>query len=160
MALEDEEITEEDVKVPINELVVGNKKQVNILDMADYADIFFAIENTVLHYWSDINQDVNDQDVLKAYNNLLEDFDNQKEETLASEISKSVKGFLIIRAKEKQREYTYGEIISCISYLRKTAHEHKSSDGVGYLKWVKAFFDGDMPLTVDGIAEYIFQNEL
>lgn len=50
MALEDEEITEEDVKVPINELVVGNKKQVNIVNMADYADIFFAIENTVLHY--------------------------------------------------------------------------------------------------------------
>ena len=155
MALEDEEITEEDVKVPINELVVGNKKQVNIVDMADYADIFFAIENTVLHYWSDINQDVNDQDVLKAYNNLLKDFDNQKEETLASEISKSV-----IRAREKQREYMHGEIISCVSYLKKTAHEHKSSDGVGYLKWVKAFFDGDMPLTVDGIAEYIFQNEL
>lgn len=160
MSLEAEEITEEDVKVPINELVVGNKKQVNIADMADYADIFFAIENTVLHYWSNINHDINDQDVLKAYTKLLKDFDNQKEETLASEISKSVKGLLIIRKREKQREYTYGEIISCVLYLRKIAHEHKSSNGVGYLKWVKAFFDGDMPLTVDGIAEYIFQNEL
>lgn len=80
MPLGGEEITEEDVKAPINELVVGNKKQVNIVDMANYADIFFAIENTVLHYWSNINHDINDQDVLKAYNKLLKDFDNQKKE--------------------------------------------------------------------------------
>ena len=65
----------------------------------------------------------------------------------------------IIRTREKQGKYTYGEIISCISYLIKIAHEHKSSDGVGYLKWVKTFFDGDMPLTVDDIVDHIFQNE-
>lgn len=159
MTFEDDEINEEDVKFPISMLVLGSKKPVEIIDMADYADIFFAIENTVLHFVSESDTNVIDQDVLKAYNYLLKDFDNHKEDTLESEISKSIKAFLIMRKKNGERGYTYGEIISCVKFLIKIANDHKSPDGLGYIRWVKTFLEGNMPKSIDEIVEYIFQNE-
>jgi transcriptional antiterminator len=154
-----DEITEEEVKAPLGELVINNKKQVKIKDMADYYDVFFAIENTTFHYWIG-NPDLNDRKVINAFNHLLRDFDNQKEGGLASEISKSVKAILIWRKRNKDRDYTLGELTSCISLLIKLANEHKSSGGRGYLKWIRAFFEGRMPESEEEIMKYILQNEI
>ncbi|MDI6902318.1 MAG: hypothetical protein QMC77_01110 [Methanocellales archaeon] len=129
-----------------------------IKDMADYYDVFFAVENTTFLYWSS-HPDMNDRDVIDAFNSLIRDFNNQKEGSLASEISKGVKAILILRKRNKNRDYTFGEIISCILLLIKLANEHESSDGMGYLKWIKAFFEGRMPKTEEEIMEYILQNE-
>jgi len=93
------------VKKPIAELVINNKKRVKINDLADYYDIFFAIENTTLLY-CESHTDITDKDVINAFNRLLRDFDHQKEETLASEISKGIKAILILRKKDKKRDYT------------------------------------------------------
>jgi transcriptional antiterminator len=135
---EGDEITEEEENAPLSELVINSKKQVKIKDMSDYYDVFFAIENTTFHYWID-NPDLNDKKVIKVFSHLIRDFDNQKEEGLASEISKGVKAILIWRKRNKDRDYTFGELTSCISLLIKLANEHKSSDGKGYLKWIRAF---------------------
>jgi len=43
--------------------------------------------------------------------------------------------------------------------LTKIAKEHQSSDGIGYLKWIKTFFEGRMPETEKEIIEYISINE-
>ena len=83
MVLKKGELTEEDVKVPISKFVISSKKPVKIRNMEDYADIFFSIENTVFYHWSEFDSVINDQDVLNAYNQLLEDFDNQKENSLS-----------------------------------------------------------------------------
>ncbi|KYK32852.1 MAG: hypothetical protein AYK22_01650 [Thermoplasmatales archaeon SG8-52-3] len=160
MVLKKEELTEEDVKVPIRKLVLSSKKPVKIRNMEDYADIFFSIENTVFYNWSEFDSVLNDQDVLNAYNQLLEDFDNQKENSLSSEISKSVKAFLLMRKKEGMKDYTYGEIASCVSYIIEIANNHKSPDGLGYLKWIRTFFEGNMPKNIDEIAKYMFENEI
>ncbi|MFQ5974778.1 MAG: hypothetical protein ACE5J5_00485 [Candidatus Hydrothermarchaeales archaeon] len=146
------------MKTLIAKLVINDKKQVKINDMADYYDLFFAIENTTMLYWES-HTDMTDKDVINAFNRLLRDFDNQKERTLASEISKGIKAILILRKNDKKGDYTFGEIVSCIILLMKIAKEHQSSDGIGYLKWIKAFFERRMPLTEEEIIEYIFQNE-
>lgn len=146
------------MKIPIAKLVINNKKGVKINDMADYYDLFFAIENTTLLYWES-HTDITDKDVINAFNRLLRDFDNQKEGTLESEISKDIKVILILRKNDKKEDYTLGEIVSCIILLMKIAKEHQSSNGIGYLKWIRAFFEGRMPLTEEEITEYIFQNE-
>ena len=156
---EDFEPTEEDVRVPLSVLVINKKTPVKIRDMANYSDIFFAIENTVLQFWLE-NPSFGDQDILQAYTVLLKDFDHQPDNTLASEIAKSVKAILIFKKQDKQGNYTYGEITSCLSLLISIAKEHKSSDGKGYLKWIKTFFDGKMPMDVKDIFDYICQNEL
>jgi len=156
---EDFEPTEEDVRVPLSILVINKKTPVKIRDMANHSDIFFSIENTVFQVWLE-NPSLGDQDVLQAYTVLLKDFDYQPDDTLASEIAKSVKAILIFRKQDKQRNYTYGEITSCLSLLISIAKEHKSCDGKGYLKWIKTFFDGKMPTDVKDIIDYICQNEL
>ena len=142
MKIKELELTEEDVKTPISKLVINNKKRVKINDMADYYDIFFAIENTTLLYWNS-HPNITDEDVVNAFNKLLQDFDVRDEETLASEISKGVKAILILRKWDKKRDYTMGEIISCVSLLIKLAKEHKSPDGIGYLKWIRVFLKGN-----------------
>ena len=160
MIFEDDEIIEEDVKVSINKLVISDKKPIIIRNMEDYGEIFFTIENTVLYCYSEFDFNVNDHEVIKTYNSLLKDFDNQKENTLASEISKSVKAFLIMRRKNGKRDYTYGELTSCVSFLIKIAKNHKSPDGLGYIKWIRSFLEGNMPESIDEIVEYMFQNEI
>lgn len=159
MTSEEIEITDEDVKVPIAKLVANDKKRVKIKDMADYYDIFFAVEKTTFFYWES-HPNITDRDVINAFNSIIQDFDNQKEGTLASEISKGVKAILILRKRNKKRDYTSGEITSCISLLINLAKEHKSSDGIGYLKWIKTFFEGDMHITKEGIIRHIIENEI
>ena len=157
--MKEDEPSEEDVKVPLSTLVLDKRTAVKIRDMADYYDIFFAIENTVLLVWEE-DRTMRDRDVLCAYASLLKDFDHQPDGSLASEIAKSVKAILLLREQDKQREYSYGEITSCLSMLVSIAKEHSSPDGVGYLKWVKAFFSGEMSTNVNDILEYIFKNEV
>ncbi|MBN2599516.1 MAG: hypothetical protein JXA75_03160 [Candidatus Thermoplasmatota archaeon] len=48
-----EDITEEDVRVPLHTLVIDKRTGVNIRDMADYYDVFAAIEGTVLAFWEE-----------------------------------------------------------------------------------------------------------
>lgn len=152
------EITEEDVKVPITELVVNDKRHVKIKDMADYYDVFFALENTTFRYWGS-HPKLTDSDVISAFNSILRDFDNQKDGTLASELSMGVKAVLILRKRNNTKNYTLGEITSCISLLIKLAKEHERPDGRGYLRWIKAFFEGKMPKTEGEITKYILQND-
>jgi hypothetical protein len=156
---EEDKYTEEDVKVPLGTLVINKRSAVKIRDMADYSDIFYAIESTVLQVWFE-DLRLNDKDVLYAYASLLKDFDHQPDGSLASEIAKSVKAFLLFRKQDKQKDYTYGEITSCLFLLSTIAKDHHSADGVGYLKWIRTFYDGNMPTDVDDILNYILQNEL
>ena len=156
---EEIEITDEDIRVPIAELVVNDNKRVKISDMADYCDVFFAIENTVYSYWES-NADLADNDVIRIFVNLLRDLDRQKEGTLESEISMGIKAILTWRNIKGMRPYTAGEIASCISFLLKIAKNHKSPDGRGYLKWIKTFFEGRMPKTVEEQIEYTLKNEM
>jgi hypothetical protein len=153
------EPTEEEVRVPLSTLVINKRTPVQIRDMADYGDIFYAIENTVLQIWKE-DRRFHDRDVLSAYASLLKDFDHQPDDSLASEIAMAVKAFLLLRKHNKQKEYTYGEITSCLSKLVTIAKDHRSSDGAGYLKWVKTFFSGKMPTSINDIMEYIFKNEM
>jgi hypothetical protein len=156
---EGDEPSEEDVKVPLSTLVLNKRTAVKIRDMADYGDVFYAIENTVLLVWEE-DRRMRDRDVLFAYTSLLKDFDCQPDDSLASEIAKSVKAILLLRKQNKQKDYSYGEITSCLSMLVSIAKEHSSPDGVGYLKWVTAFLSGKMPTNINNILEYIFKNEL
>lgn len=156
---DEDDITEEDVSVPLHTLVVDKRIAVNIWNMADYADVFAAIEGTVLAFW-DEERNIQDKDVLSAYTILLKDFDHQPEGSLASEVAKCVKAILLSRKQEKLKDYTYGEITSCLSKLITIARDHRSPDGIGYLKWVKTFFEGNMPMDMDAIIGYIFKNEM
>lgn len=151
--------SEEEIKVPLSKLVINKHNTVKIRDMSDYCDIFHAIENTVLQVWLE-NSKLKDKDVLSAYASLLKDFDNQPDNSLASEIAKNVKMCLLLRKQDKQKDYTYGEIISCLSMLNTIAKDHHCSDGRGYLKWIRTFYNGNMPTNINDILNYIFQNEL
>ncbi len=153
------DISDEDVKVPVKALVIDDKKRVKIRNMADYADIFFAVEKTTYHCWL-LNPKITDRDVISAFNSLIRDFDNQEAGTLAWEISTCVKAFLILRKRKKQRDYTLGEIFSCIAFLIKLAKQHQSSSGVGYLTWIRTFFEGRLPETREENLLYILLNEL
>ncbi len=154
-----DDITEEDVRVPLGILVIDKHTTVNIFDMADYYDVFAAIEGTVLAFWGQ-ERKIRDTDVLFAFTSLLKDFDHQPEGSLASEIAKCVKAILLSRKQEKLKDYTYGEITSCLSKLITIAKDHRSPDGIGYLKWVKTFFEGNMPMDKESILEYLFTNDL
>ena len=156
---EEDELSEEDVTVPLSTLIINKPTPVKIRDMADYSDVFFAIENTVMQIWEE-DRRFRDRDVLSAYASLLKDFDHQPDGSLASEIAKSVKACLLFRKQDKQKDYTYGEITSCLSMLVTIAKDHRSADGVGYLKWVKTFFNGKMSTNVNDILTYIFNNEM
>ena len=147
-----------ETEISIGQLISDSRKEVHIEDMADYYDVFFAIEHTTMLYWHD-NSKLKDQDVLDALNRLLRDLDDTEEGTLASEISKGLRAILISRQEDILRDYTFGEIRSCVLFLKKIVKSHHSPDGIGYLKWTKAFFEGRLPESPDEIADYILRNE-
>ena len=126
--------------------------------MGDYADVFFAIEHVVFAWWES-NPRMNDEEVLCTYRTLARKFDGQKEGTLPSEIEKSIKTMLIARKRKGERDYTFGELLSCIDLLIGLVRQHESSDGIGYLKWIKLFFEGRLPEPEEGL-EYILKNEM
>jgi len=152
------EITEADVNRPLAELVESGNEKVLFEDIADYYEIFFSIENTVLNIWQK-KPFLKDKTVLSAYNKLKKDFDGQKEGSLADEISKSVKALLVQNKLEGERSYTYGEINSCVKHLIKLVKQHRSPSGIGYLHWIKTFSEGNMPKTDEEIWDYIEKYE-
>ena len=152
------EITEADVNRPLAELIESGNEKVLFEDIADYYEIFFSIENTVLNIWQK-KPFLKDKTVLSAYNKLKKDFDGQKEGSLANEISKSVKALLVQNKLEGERSYTYVEINSCVKHLIKLVKQHRSPSGIGYLHWIKTFFEGNMPKTKEEIWEYIQKYE-
>ncbi len=154
-----DELTEEDLNIPLRELVINDRRRVRIRDMSDYWDIFFAIERAILAYWEDYCTALKDRDVIKSLYSLL-DFGEQEEGTLASWIAESLKAMLILRKRTGKKDYKLGEVLSCISLLISLVRTHRSSDGIGYLKWIKNFFEGKMPLTMDEIIDYIRKNEM
>ena len=151
-------ITEADVNRPLAELVENSRGKVVIEDMGDYCDIFFNIESTVLNFWQE-KPALKDKMVLSAYHKLKKDFDGQKKGSLADEISKSVKAMLVHNKIEGERGYTYEEIISCVKYLIKLVNQHRSPSRIGYLQWIKTFFEGNMPITDTEISDYIDEYE-
>ena len=152
------ENTEANVNRPFAELVESGNEKVLFEDIADYYEIFFSIENTVLNIWQK-KPFLKDKTVLSAYNKLKKDFDGQKEGSLADEISKSVKALLVQNKLEGERSYTYGEINSCVKHLIKLVKQHRSPSGIGYLHWIKTFFEGNMPKTEKEIWDYIEKYE-
>ncbi len=152
------EITEADVNRPLAELVESDNGKVAIEDIADYHEIFASIESVVLFMWQE-NPALKDKTVLSAYNKLKKDFDSQKKGSLAYTISQSVKGQLMLNRIEGERSYTYEEIISCVKYLIKLVNQHRSPSRIGYLQWIKTFFEGNMPITDTDISDYIDEYE-
>jgi hypothetical protein len=153
------EITEADVNRPLAELVESGNEKVSFKDIDDYHEIFYSIESTVLNFWQK-KPALKDKTVLSAYNKLKKDFDGQKQGSLADEISQSVKTLLVHNKLEGERSYTYGEIISCVKLLIKLVKQHRSPSGIGYLHWIKTFFEGNMPETKEEIWEYIQKYEI
>jgi hypothetical protein len=151
-------ITEADVNRPVAELVERGNKKVLFEDIDEYYEIFYSIESTVLNFWQK-KPALNDKTVLSAYNKLKKDFDGQKKDSLADEISKSVKALLVFNKIEGKRGYNYGEINSCIKILIKLVKQHRSPSGIGYLHWIKTFFEGNMPKTKSEIRKYIQKYE-
>ena len=152
------EITEADVNRPLAELVENSGEKIVIEDMGDYHEIFCSIEYIVLDFWQK-KPALKDKTVLSAYHKLKKDFDGQKKGSLADEISKSVKAVLVLNKIEGERSYTYEEIISCIKYLIKLVNQHRSPSRIGYLQWIKTFFEGNMPITDTEISDYIDEYE-
>lgn len=60
---------------------------------------------------------------------------------------------------ERGRSYTYGEIISCVRLLIKLVKQHRSPSGIGYLQWIKTFYEGNMPKTDEEMRDYIEKYE-
>jgi len=156
---EDEEDArvEEEVRLPLKEFVSTDTTRVEIDDMADYGNIFFAIEWILMNHWKMYT--IVDKDVRETYHRLLKDFDGHEEGTLGSTIAKSVKVALIYERDYNHKRYTLGEITSCLKHLMGILDNHKSPDGVGYLKWTTTFFEGEMPETEEDIRKYIKENE-
>ena len=152
------EIREADINRPLAELVESSREKVVIEDMGNYYDIFFSIEYIVLNFWQK-KPALRDKTVLSAYHKLKKDFDGQKKGSLADEISKSVKAMLVHNKIEGERGYTYEEIISCVKYLIKLVNQHRSPSGIGYLQWIKTFFEGNMPKTDTEMFDYIEEYE-
>ena len=152
------EITEADVNRPLAELVESGNEKVLFEDIGEYSEIFFSIESTVLNIWQK-KPALKDKMVLSAYHKLKKDFDGQKKGSLADEISKSVKTMLVLNKIEGERSYTYEEIISCVKYLIKLVNQHRSPSRIGYLQWIKTFFEGNMPKTRAEISDYIDEYE-
>ena len=152
------EITEADVNRPLAELVENSREKVVIEDIAEYSEIFFSIEYIVLNFWQK-KPALKDKTVLSAYHKLKKDFDGLKKGSLADEISKSVKTVLVLNKIEGERSYTYEEIISCVKYLIKLVNQHRSPSRIGYLQWIKTFFEGNLPQTDKEISDYIDEYE-
>jgi hypothetical protein len=151
-------ISDDDMKMPLADLVNSDKRMVIIDDASDYYDVAFAIENSIYRYWK-YNPKLNDFDVIRTIDSIYKSFDAQKDNPLGLAITNELKAMLIFRGINSEERYSLGEIRSCISYLRKIVIQHKSPDRIGYLKWIKTFFEGKLPQTEEEIREYIRQNE-
>lgn len=153
------DVTDADVEVPLSELVRrGRGRRVNIKNMGRHKDIFIALECTILCIWEDDPQ-VCDVDVKAAFIQLSHRFDGHAEGTIAGELERGVKAVLVSRKRQGLQGYTLDEVLSCISLLREIADVHDSPSGVGYLQWIKTFFEGRLPRTKREIKDYVLKYE-
>ncbi len=143
---------------PLADLVESSTKKVPIEDIVNYQGILTSIEARILYEWQE-NPDLNDKEVLSAYNKIKKDFEGHKKGSLAYELSQAMKGQLMLYKIEDDRIYTHGEIISCVRALIKIAKIHKSPSGIGYLHWIKTLYEGNLPKTEKDMLEYIQKYE-
>ncbi len=141
---------------PLLEIVNPSKKMVPIHDMNEYKTIFFSIEKPVFDYWKQ-NSETTDETIIKNLESLKQGFDNPQNE-LGEQIKRSIKTTILLNKDKK--EYSYGDIMSCIVRLKNLAKHHESFDGIGYLKWLERFFEGTIPQTPEEIEEYIKKEEI
>jgi hypothetical protein len=153
------EIIDDLIRPPLSELTVPSKKRVRVKNLGDYYDVFGSLEQTILSIWLDEPR-LTDEDVLIAINDLTHDFDDQPEGTIARELEQAVKSTLMLRHDDGDVDYTYGEVMSCLSHLVGIVRTHHSPRGTGYLTWVKTVFEGNMPTTRAEIVEYILRHEV
>jgi hypothetical protein len=152
-------ISDEDVLAPLASLAEPGTELVEISDMARYHDLFAMVEGIVLQCW-EAYPELTDAHVLAAFGDLARTFDGHEANTLAGQVAMGVKAILIHRRRSGQRVYSLGEVASCVLRLAHIAREHESWDGVGYLKWVRTFFEGRMPRTSEELARYLIENEI
>lgn len=154
------DVTDADVEVPLSELVRQGRgrRRVSIKNMGRHKDIFYALECTILCIWEDYPR-LRDEDVISAFDELLHDFDGHAEGTTAGELERGVKGVLVSRKRQGLKSYTLDEVLLCVSLLREIADMHNSPSGVGYLQWIKTFFEGGLPRTKREIRDYILKYE-
>jgi len=154
----DDEHLDELSDISIDELVLKDTRRVKIKNLEDYGAIFFAVEYTVNLFWEEYSS-LTDETVKDVYQQLIRDFDNHDGGLLCSAIEKGVKIVLIDEQDRRGQKYSKGELLSCLSHLVKMLENHKSPDGIGYLKWTKLFFEGELPETEEEIRKYIKENE-
>lgn len=129
-----------------------------IKNMGRHKDVLCALECTALCIWEACPQ-LRDEDVISALDELLHDFDGHAEGTIAGELERGVKAVLVSRKREGLQAYTLDEILSCVLLLREIADTHNSPSGVGYLHWIKTFFEGRLPRTKREVKDYILKYE-
>jgi len=148
-----------EIRQLIASLVLPDATEVDATDMGRYSDIFFALESIVLSGWEQ-KPSLRDKDVLEAVDTLLSDLDNQPEGSFAWLLATSLKARLMFRKGRGGKDFTLGEVVSCIKLLAHIAREHENSAGDGYLRWVRAFFTTGLPKTSMENLDYLVENEL
>ena len=149
-------VDDEELDGPIESFVSPEKHMVDVNDMGKYSMIFYPIERTILDYWVE-NQSLNDEGVISVLEKLKANFDETKDE-LGEKICLNVK-IALCASNKVNKKFSLGELKSCITRLKNIAKRHDAPDGIGYLKWVKTFFEGKLPETEDEIREYILNEE-
>lgn len=154
------DVSDADVEVPLSGLVRQGRGRgrVSIKNMGRHKDVFYALECTILCIWEDDPQ-LRDEDMISAFDELLHHFDGHAEGTIAGELERGVKAILVSRKHRGLQAYTLDEVLSCVSLLREIADTHNSPSGVGYLQWIKTFFEGRLPRTKREIKDYILKYE-
>jgi tetratricopeptide (TPR) repeat protein len=152
-----EGFSKEEINQPLINYVAPDKQMTPITDLAEYTEILFPIETTIQNHWEN-NPELEDKEIIETLTNLKTNFDAPQNE-LGEEIKKTLKMTLLMLQKQNpQRKYSFGEIKSCITQIKNIAKQHESPDKIGYLQWVKLFFEDKLPETKEEIQEYI-QNE-
>lgn len=154
------DVSDADVEVPLSGLVRQGRGRgkVNIKNMGRHKDVFCAMEGTILCIWEDYPQ-LRDEDVISAFDELLHRFDGHAEGTIEGELERGVKAVLVSRKRRGLKSYTLDEVLSCVSLLTEIAYTHNSPSGVGYLQWIKIFFEGRLPRTKREVKDYILKYE-
>ena len=147
----------EEIRRPIALLLLPDAAEVDATDMGKYQDIFFALESSVFSGWNQ-KPALRDNDVLEAFQTLLDDFDSQPEGSLAWLLATSLKARLLFRKGRGGTDFTLGEAVSCVKLLIRIAHEHENSTGDGYLWWARAFFTTGLPQTPGENLDYLLEN--
>jgi len=148
-----------EIRKPIASLVLPDAAEVDATDMGKYSDIFFALESMIFTGWRQ-QPSLDDKEVLEALDTALSDLDSQPEGSFAWILATSLKARLMFRKGRGGKDFTMGEIVSCIRLLARIAREHENSTGDGYLRYLRAFFTTGLPETAKEHVDYLVKNEL